>query len=115
MNLTSGNPFWKWTTQERPSWKHDHTEKAVAFVVFGITGTASVTMVRPLMRDVLGIEGSMIEGPWTYRISSLILVSPVYALMLMTLGTLAGRHRFFAGMSYKILGRFFPKALLSRI
>jgi hypothetical protein len=57
----------------------------------------------------------MREGPWSYRLTSLLLVSPVYATMLVTYGTLAGRHRFFAAMAYKIFGRFLPQSLMQRI
>lgn len=113
--LCSSNRFWKWTTEQRPSWKEDNKEKLIACIVFAITGTASVTLVRPLLKDVVGLEGSFIEGPWSYRLSSVLLVSPVYAVMLLTFGTLSGRHRFFSQMSFKILGRFFPKSLLNKI
>jgi hypothetical protein len=39
----------------------------------------------------------------------------MYAITLFTLGTLAGRHAFFGKMSFKILGRFFPKKLLEKV
>ena len=86
----------------------------MAFTVFGLTGSTSVAVVRPLFHSV-GFEGSMREGPWSYRIGSLLAVSPVYACMLVSFGTLAGRHRFFAGMAQKIVGRMVPRSLLSRL
>ena len=121
--------FWRWTTQPRPSWKEDKTEAAVAFCVFGVTGSSSVAVVRPLLRETTGLEGSMKDGPWSYRVISLLCVSPVYACVLVTvgaqrrvffrprlaapsfLGTVAGRHLFFANMANKIFGRFVPAAL----
>jgi hypothetical protein len=112
---SASSRFWKWTTEQRPDWKLDNKEKAVAFVVFGVTGTTSVTLIRPLLTDLLGIQGSMIDGPWSYRIGSLLLVSNMYAITLFTLGTLAGRHAFFGKMSFKILGRFFPKKFLEKV
>ena len=71
-------------------------------------------MVRPALKKA-GFEGSMKEGPWSYRIGSLVIVSPIYSVMLVTFGTLAGRHRFFAQMAYKIMGRFVPKPIMSRV
>jgi hypothetical protein len=50
----------------------------------------------------------MIDGPNSYRMISLILVSPIYACVLVTVGTLAGRHTYFANMARKIFGRFVP-------
>lgn len=83
-------------------------EAAVICTVFGITGTTSVAVVRPVLKQTTGIEGSMKDGPWSYRIASLVAVSPVYATILVAVGTAAGRHRFFAAMARKIVGRFVP-------
>jgi hypothetical protein len=100
MMRRASTQFWKWTTQSRASWKSDPTEAAIAITVFGVTGTTSVMMVRPALKSV-GLEGTFQDGPWSYRIGSIVLVSPIYAMMLITLGTAAGRHVFFAGESRK--------------
>ena len=60
------------------------------------------------LSHVSPIAGSMREGPWSYRVLSVVLVSPIYAAFLVTFGTLAGRHIFFAAMARKIFGRFMP-------
>ncbi len=87
----------------------------MVFCVFGVTGSTSVAFVRPCLKSIIGLEGSMMEGPWSYRIISFLAVSPIYACFLITFGTLAGRHTFFAMMATKIFGRFLPKALSSRL
>lgn len=79
----------------------------MAFGVFGATGSASLILVRPALKAV-GLEGSLYEGPNSYRVASVLICSPCYACLLVTLGTLAGRHRFFATMGGKILSRFIP-------
>ena len=107
--------FWRWTTQERPHWRQDRTEAMVAIAVFGVTGTASVTLVRPMLKRFTGLEGSMIDGPWSYRVASVVVISPIYATLLISFGTLAGRHRFFATMGRKILSRFIPTAVTQRV
>ena len=99
LSTTRGDRFWKWTTQKRPHWKEDYKEAAVIFVVFGVTGSSSVYFVRPLLTKV-GITGTMVDGPWSYRILSLILISPVYATILLSLGTISGRHNFFAKVTH---------------
>ena len=106
--------FWKWTCQSRPTWRENRTEAAVVFTVFGVTGTSTLFVVRPCLKFV-GIEGTMTEGPNSYRVLSVLLISPAYACMLMALGTLAGRHAFFASMSRKLLGRFFPASVLNKV
>lgn len=74
--------FWSWATQPRGNWKESLQEAAVAICVFGVTGTASVSLVRPALKNI-GLEGSMIDGPNSYRIFSVIIVSPIYACLLL--------------------------------
>jgi hypothetical protein len=103
--------FWAWTLAHHPPFKwramSNLPDKALVFTVFGLTGSASVMCVRPCLGKV-GIEGSLRDGPWSYRIASVALVSPAYAVLLVALGTLSGRHRFFGKMSARILSRFGP-------
>ena len=106
--------FWRWTTQHRKHWKEDKFEAAVLFCVFGITGSSSMLFVRPSLK-YLGIEGTWQDGPWSYRILSILIISPIYATILMTLGTLAGRHNFFAKMGIKIYSRFLPSSVSSKL
>lgn len=100
--------FWAWTSQSRPHWKESYKEAAVLFCVFGITGSSSVALIRPSLKSVLGIEGTIKDGPNSYRVMSVLLVSPIYACVLLTIGTLCGRHSYFANMAKKILSRFVP-------
>ena len=106
--------FWSLTTQPRPKWQDDKSEAAVLFCVFGVTGSSSMFFVRPCLKT-FGIEGNWVEGPWSYRFLSFIIISPIYATILMTLGTLSGRHSFFANMSLKIWRRFLPASVSKRI
>ena len=78
--------FWTWTTQARPSWRESKLEAAVIFCVFGVTGSTSVAVVRPCLKNSIGLEGNMVDGPWSYRILSLLAVSPIYACFLLTFG-----------------------------
>ena len=103
--------FRKWTTQARPDWKTDKTEAFVLFVVFGITGSSSVALVRPLLKNFLGIEGSLWEGPNSYRAMSLILISPVYALILLTVVmnvSIFVQHNFFCQYCFTFAFPFIP-------
>jgi hypothetical protein len=69
----------------RPDWKKDYKEAAIICTVFAVTGTSSLMVVRPVLKSVLGLEGSLIEGPNSYRVASVLLVSPAYATILMFL------------------------------
>ena len=106
--------FWAWTTQKRPSWREDKTEAAVLFCVFGLTGSSSVGLVRPCLSK-LGLEGSLKDGPNSYRVISILSVTPIYSMILFTLGTLSGRHAYFASQWRKIFSRFIPSKAVDKI
>ena len=99
--------FWSWTTKERANWKESPTEALIICTIFGITGSSTLYFVRPVLKRI-GFEGSMIEGPNSYRVASVLLISPMYASILLILGTIGGRHLFFAKMAHKIYSRFIP-------
>jgi hypothetical protein len=109
------NKFWEWTTKARPNWKENYTEAAVMFVIFGVTGSSSMFLIRPALKNVFGLEGSLVEGPNSYRVASILMVSPFYACILLLIGTVSGRHNYFAKMSMKILGRFVPKTVIHKV
>lgn len=46
-------------------------EMTLICTVFAITGTSTMFLVRPAMSEVLGLNGSLKEGPWSYRICSI--------------------------------------------
>eukprot|EP01038_Epipyxis_sp_PR26KG_P007510 gene7510-10232_t len=106
--------FWKWTTQSRPNWKNDPYEAIILCTIFGITGSSSVLFVRPALKYTIGLEGSLMEGPNSYRVLSLLLVSPIYSLLLFSIGTICGRHNFVSQMSKKILNRFIPSKIINK-
>ena len=101
--------FWKWTTQVRPRWQDSKVEAAVLFTVFGVTGSTTMFAVRPALEKI-GLEGSFKDGPWSYRIGSFLCITPIYSMILITVGTLSGRHLYFARMTQKMLGRFVPSS-----
>ena len=84
------------------------------FCVFGCTGSSSVALVRPCLGK-LGLEGNMMEGPNSYRVISFLSVTPIYSLILFTLGTLSGRHAYFASQWRKMMGRFMPQSAVQKM
>jgi hypothetical protein len=61
-------------------------EMVLICTVFAITGTSTMVLVRPAVSEVLGLKGSMKEGPWSYRICSLVIMTPLYSAMLVVVG-----------------------------
>ena len=71
--------------------------------------------VRPAVKNVLGLEGSFKDGPWAYRISTIVIMSPLYSILLVMVGTVFGRHAYFRFFSVKMLSRFgIPPELLDK-
>lgn len=80
----------------------------VIFIVFGITGTLALVFSRLVLHGVLGMEGSLWSGPWSYRIVYLLLVPPFYSATLVAVGTLLGQGRFFRRRVVRMWGRIIP-------
>ena len=58
------------------------------------------------MSDILGLQGGFIEGPNSYRIASLVIMTPLYSTLLVCVGTLFGRHAYFRHFAVKMFTRF---------
>ena len=92
-----------------------YREMVLICTVFAITGSTTMVVVRPMVSQGLGLKGSIIDGPWSYRLASLIIMSPIYGILLVCVGTLAGRHAYFRHFSVKLFGRFgIPSHLLDK-
>jgi len=95
-----------------PRW---YLEMALICTVFAITGSSTMVLVRPAVSDVLGLRGSMRDGPWSYRVASLVIMTPLYAVMLVCVGTAFGRHAYFRHFAVKMFSRFgIPPELLDK-
>jgi hypothetical protein len=66
----------------------------------------SFLKVRPAVAKGLGLKGSFKDGPWSFRICSLVVMTPIYATLLVMVGTIFGRHSYFRHFSIKMWSRF---------
>jgi len=83
-------------------------EKFMICVVFAITGSSTMVLCRPLLKDGLRMEGSLRDGPWSYRVAYVTLITPIYSVLLVSIGTVFGHHYFFKKMALKIWSRIIP-------
>ena len=90
-------------------------EMTLLCTVFAITGTSTMVLVRPAMSEVLGLKGSLKDGPWSYRICSIVIMTPLYSAMLVFVGTIFGRHFYFRHFAVKMFSRFgIPPELMDK-
>jgi len=105
--------------QDIPNTKHDGNqskrwssewwrEKAIVWTVFAITGSASAFTVRPLIQTVLQLEGTLMDGPNSFRLAYFAIMMPSYSVLLLLVGTLFGRHLFFRNFVLKMWSRVIP-------
>lgn len=79
-------------------------EIAVILFVFSVTGSLSVKIGKPIL-TFLNITPET-QSPWIYWPVRIFISFIAYQIMLVTIGTLCGQHRFFWNMEKKMLGRF---------
>nr|WP_317630624.1 DUF6787 family protein [uncultured Flavobacterium sp.] len=75
----------------------------VILIVFAVTGTTSSIIAKPIL-SFLGIHKSEMNL-LLYIILYILIIFPIYKVMLLILGTLAGQHTFFKNFLIKMLSR----------
>lgn len=87
----------------------------IIFTVFGITGSSSVYVAKPLLAWLNLDRGHFSEGFWfggfIYYFLRIILVFPIYQVLLVSFGWLFGQFKFFWEFEKKMLSRMGLKFL----
>ena len=97
-------------SHRRIDWVH----YTAVIVVFGITGSLSALFGRFLLNWVLGVEGEVWSGPWSYRIAYFMLVPPIYSVILVAVGSLFGKRCYFKRRVLRMWGRLLPMPVFHR-
>lgn len=87
---------------------HDLRHWLIVMIVFGITGFSALVFSRLLFNVLIGMEGSLWSGPWSYRILYLSVIPPFYSLMLVLVGSLFGKREYFMSRVLKMWSRLIP-------
>ena len=93
---------------------HDLRHWLIVMIVFGITGFSALVFSRVLFNVVLGMEGSLWSGPWSYRVLYLSVIPPFYSAMLVLVGSIFGKRDYFAARVLKMWGRLVPSVARRR-
>lgn len=75
-----------------------NAQLVVVFIVFAITGSASVWVAKPVLK-LIGIHDNL--NPWVRIPLRIILILPVYQVMLLLVGALFGQFHFFLALQKK--------------
>lgn len=93
----------------KPEYTHDLRHWLIVMIVFGITGFSALVFSRLLLNVILGMDGSLWSGPWSYRILYLAVIPPFYSAMLVLVGALFGKREYFAQRVVKMWSRLIPR------
>ena len=103
----------------KEKWKiTSNTQLILIFIVFGITGTLSIRVAKPIL-DFIQLYPENFEniflGGLLYWIIRILIVFPIYQVLLIIIGTLFFQFHFFWNIEKKILKRigfkrFFKKS-----
>ncbi|CAM4447143.1 DUF6787 family protein [Flavobacterium terrigena] len=75
----------------------------IIFIVFAITGSTSALIAKPIL-TFIGITKESV-GLWLYYPLYIIIILPIYKVLLLLIGTLAGQRNFFWNFIKKMLDR----------
>lgn len=83
----------------------------IVMIVFGITGFSALVFSRLLLNVILGMEGSLWSGPWSYRAIYLAVIPPFYYATLILVGSIFGKREYFMQRMVKVWSRFVPRRI----
>lgn len=90
--------FWEKFTAPRPEyprWTREwYLEMMYLCVMFGVTGSAALTIVRYVMKNWLEIDASLFRGEWYNRVLYFSIMFPTYSACTIIVGTAFGRHAY---------------------
>ena len=72
------------------------------FIVFGITGSASVYVAKPVLEFFKVSKETM--SPWVYWPLRILIIFPIYQVLLTLIGALFGQFGFFWQFQKKMVG-----------
>ena len=79
---------------------------------FPLPGSVTGKADRGLVTKVnLFYNGNVWSGPWSYRIAYLLLITPLYSVTLVAVGTLFGKHAYFKDKVLRMWGRLLPRRM----
>ena len=76
----------------------------IIFVVFAVTGSVAVVVAGPVLGFLLINTESL--SPWVFWPLRVLIIFPIYQLLLIIIGTLAGQFSYFWEFEKKFLRRF---------
>ena len=98
-------------SSERPESARDLRHWIIVMIVFGVTGFSALVLSRVLFNVILGMEGSLWSGPWSYRILYLAVIPPFYYATLVLVASIFGKREYFTQRMVKVWSRLIPRGL----
>ena len=80
----------------------------IIFLVFGLTGSLSVKLGKPVL-ELLGVTKESMS-PWVFWPMRILIIFPIYQLLLLAIGSSLGQFKFFWQFQKKMIvpfGRLF--------
>ncbi len=109
-NDSSFASFWKRYTgprPEHPRWtKWWYAEMIYRCVMFGVTGSLALVIVRYIMQNGLEIDASLFRGEWYHRILYFCIMFPTYSACTYVVGTAFGRHVYAKKLVHRMWSRW---------
>ena len=99
------------TTPGQQNSRGDLRHWLIVMIVFGITGFSALVFSRLLLNVILGMEGSLWSGPWSYRAIYLAVIPPFYYATLILVGSIFGKREYFMQRMVKVWSRLIPRRI----
>ena len=96
------------STPEQSEDPRDLRHWLIVMIVFGVAGLSALVFSRLLFNVILGMEGSLWSGPWSYRVMYLVVIPPFYYATLILVGSVFGKREYFVRRIRRVWSRLTP-------
>ncbi|KAK9687804.1 hypothetical protein K7432_014645 [Basidiobolus ranarum] len=89
--------------------------KAIIILVFVLTSLTNSRLTRGFLARVLKIKGTLLGGPWIYRLVYVLVTLHLYPFVILFWGSLFNHRSYFARVVVKRYGKIMPLSLKAKL
>ena len=94
----------------------DNVSERPQHAMGAVSGIRHGSFCLPLCFSGLpGFQGTLRNGPNSFRLMYVLLVPPIYSILLVCLGTLVGRRKYFTKVALRMWWRISPASVVSKL
>ncbi|ORY06976.1 hypothetical protein K493DRAFT_9394 [Basidiobolus meristosporus CBS 931.73] len=89
--------------------------KGIIILVFVLTSLTNSRLTRAFLAKALKLKGSLLGGPWIYRLAYVLVTLHLYPFVILFWGSLFNHRSYFAQVVLKRYGKILPNSIKAKL